>query len=286
MVGRGGRISHPLVDSIYRVVTEGAEVTKEQADEFGKTLSDLITSRLTEREDRTFTLRMSNIGKGARQLWYEKNFPNEKEKFTAPTLIKFIFGEIAEQLLLFLATVGGHSVTHRQAEVALGGIKGHIDADIDGVTVDVKSASPYAFKKFQNGTLTDDDAFGYIEQISGYSKARDTSGAFLAVDKVSGNLAYLPFTKEDLSVFKVEDRIEHLKNAMESEVEPERCYPDEEMGASGNRKLGVNCSYCPFKQRCWRDANGGLGLRQFLYSNGPVWLTNVAVEPKVYEKVF
>ena len=229
---------------------------------------------------------MSNIGKGARQLWYEKNYPNEKEKFTAPTLIKFIFGEIAEQLLLFLATVGGHSVTHRQAEVALGGVKGHIDADIDGTTVDVKSASSYAFKKFKNGTLVEDDAFGYVEQISGYAKARGTDGAFLAVDKVSGELAYLPFTKEELSVFKVEDRIEYLKTAVESVEAPERCYQDEKMGESGNMKLGVNCSYCNHKKRCWQDSNGGLGLRTFLYSTGPVFLTKVASEPKVRESTF
>lgn len=263
------------------------EVTKEQADEFGQTLSDLITSRLKENTGgaRKFTLRMSNIGKGARQLWYQKRFPPEN-KLKGHTLIKFIIGDITEVLLLLLARLGGHSVSHLQAEVEVGGVKGRIDADIDGVTVDVKSASSRQFEKFARGTLQENDPFGYIEQIAGYSKGRDTDGAFLALNKETGHVAYLPFTKEELNVFNVEARIEYLKEAVESETPPERCYPDEPMGESGNRKLGVNCSYCDHHKRCWADANGGMGLRTFLYSNKPVFLTDVKREPKVPEVTF
>ena len=263
------------------------DVTEEAAQEFGSTLGSLIADRLreTKKGPREFTLRMSNIGKGARQLWYDKKYGRE-ETLSGPTLIKFMFGDIVEQLILFLAGHTPHKITFRQAEVSVSGVKGHIDADIDGVTVDVKSASAHAFKKFADGTLVDNDAFGYIEQIAGYSKARGTDGAFLAVDKVGGNLAYLPFTKEELDVFDVEGRIEYIKQAVDQPDPPARCYPDEKMGESGNRKLGVNCSYCSHKERCWSDANGGIGLRTFLYSSGPVFLTKVAVEPKVYEKTF
>lgn len=229
---------------------------------------------------------MSNIGKGARQLWYSKRYEPE-EKLQGHTLIKFIIGDITEVLLLFLARIAGHNVSACQDEVAIGGVKGHIDADIDGVTVDVKSASTHSFKKFKDKELLqENDAFGYIEQIAGYSKARGTDGAFLALDKQNGHVAYLPFSKEELDVFKVEDRIEYLKEAVEGDTPPERCYPDEKMGESGNRKLGVNCSYCDHKKRCWADANGGLGLRTFLYSNGPVFLTEVKAEPKVPEVTF
>lgn len=278
--------ANTLVQDIYKVVKDGADVTDEQANHFGQTLSNIIRDRLAERQggERKFTLRMSNIGKGTRQLWYDKKYGREEE-LSAPTLIKFMFGDIIEQLVLFLVKLSGHKVTEEQAEVNLNGIKGHIDADIDGVTVDVKSASSHSFKKFQDGSLIDNDAFGYIEQISGYAKARETDGAFLAVDKQNGHVAYLPFTAEELAVFDVTGRIEYIKKVIDQEDAPERCHPDEKMGESGNRKLGVNCSYCPHKTRCWADANGGLGLRQFLYSSGPVWLTNVAVEPKVFEVV-
>ncbi len=230
---------------------------------------------------------MSNIGKGARQLWYSNHVKEDPgEELSGQTLLKFLVGDIVESVLLFIAGKTEHVVTHRQAEVALRGIKGHIDADIDGVTVDVKSASPHSFRRFANNSLVENDSFGYIEQIAGYSKARGTDGAFLAMDKVSGELAYLPFTADELGNFRIEERIDYIKTAVESETEPERCYEDEKMGESGNRKLGVNCSYCPFKRRCWSDSNGGLGLRTFIYASGPVFLTQVKSEPKVFEKTF
>jgi hypothetical protein len=230
---------------------------------------------------------MSNIGKGARQLWYDKRHGRD-EVLPPSTIFKFIYGDIIESLLLLLARLSGHSVTDRQAEVVIDGIKGHIDADIDGVTVDVKSASTYSFKnKFQNGKLAEDDAFGYIEQLAGYSQARDTDGAFLAADKQNGHIAYLPFSKDDLkAAVNVQERITYLKDAVESEVEPDRCYDDKEDGKSGNRVLGINCSYCSHKFRCWSDANGGIGLRTFAYSDGPKFFTKVAREPQVREITF
>lgn len=277
-----------LIDNIYRVVKGEVKITEDQANEFGKTLSDLIADRLNgNTEKRPFTLRMSNIGKGARQLWYEKHYGDtEGERFSGKTLLKFLYGDLIEHLVLFLASVSGHRVSDCQAEVALSGVKGHIDADIDGVTTDVKSASPHAFRKFKDGTLVENDPFGYIEQLSGYSKARDTDGAFLAVDKVSGEIAHLQFSKDALATFKVEDRIEYLKGALDSPEPPDRCYPDEPFQDSGNRALGVNCSYCAFNKRCWSDANNGLGLRTFNYSKGPVFMTHVAKEPKVHEITF
>jgi hypothetical protein len=243
---------------------------------------------MTERkgEAKPFTLRMSNIGKGARQLWYDKRFGKE-ENLPPYTIFKFIYGDLIESLLLFLARLSGHSVTARQAKVVVDGVQGSIDADIDGVTVDVKSASNYAFRKFSNGTLSDDDPFGYMEQLAGYAEGRDTDGAFLAANKETGHIAYLPVSREELRrTVNLRERIEYLKTAIESAVEPERCYDDQPEGESGNRVLGVNCSYCPHKGRCWSDSNSGLGLRTFLYSGGPKFLTKVVREPKVREVTF
>lgn len=273
-----------LVKDIYAVLSEGYDLTDAEATEFGLEVATVIKDNLAKRQDREFTLRMSNIGKGARQLWYDKHFGKE-EVLPPATLFKFLYGHLIESLLLLLAKLSGHSVTHRQAEVVVDGIKGHIDADIDGVTVDAKSASTYSFKKFADGTLIDNDPFGYIEQLAGYCEARETDGAFIVADKQNGHIAYLPVSRSDLkAAVDVKERIKYLKSAMDSETPPERCYPDEEEGASGNRALKVNCSYCDHKFRCWADSNGGIGLRTFLYSSGPKFLTKVVREPKVYEK--
>jgi hypothetical protein len=281
-------LTDPLVEDIYRVLSEGCDVSDAEATEFGTEMAALIKSRLGERKEppREFTLRMSNIGKGARQLWYDKRYGKE-ENLSPATIFKFIYGDLIESLLLFLARVSGHNVTSRQAEVVVDGIKGHIDADIDGVTVDAKSASTHAFRKFADGSLVDNDPFGYVEQLAGYCEARDTDGAFLAADKQNGHITYLKIPREELkAAVNVKERIEHVKRVVDSDVVPERCYSDEPEGESGNRALGVNCSYCPHRGRCWSDSNGGLGLRTFLYASGPKYLTKVVREPKVREVTF
>lgn len=198
--------------------------------------------------------------------------------------MKFLFGDILECLLLFLAEEAGHTVTQKQAEVNVNGVLGHIDAVIDGVVVDVKSASTYSFKKFKDGSLETNDPFGYYEQLAGYSKGLDDiPGAFLAIDKTLGHITLLSVSTEQLVPLDINGRVQHLKEMLGSDQLPGRCYEDEAMGEGGNRKLGVNCSYCPFKQECWKDSNGGLGLRSFIYSTGPVYLTTVVKEPKTVE---
>jgi hypothetical protein len=276
-----------LVNDIYAVLSDGVDITQEQADQFGQRIADMIKQRLQkETEPKPFTLRMSNLGKGDRQLWYDKQYGRE-EQLPPATLFKFVYGDLIEHLVLFLAELAGHSVTNLQDEVLLKGIKGHIDAEIDGVTVDVKSASTHSFRKFQDGSLVENDPFGYIEQLAGYTKARGTDGAFLAVDKQNGHITYLPFTKAELDVFDIESRIDHIKAILDDDTTPpERCYEDIEDGKSGNRILGVNCSYCPHKSRCWADSNDGLGLRTFLYASGPKFFTQVSKEPNVREVTF
>ena len=56
-----------------------------------------------------------------------------------------------------------------------------------------------------------------------------------------------------------------------------------EDGKSGNRVLNTNCHYCPFKHKCWGDANGGNGLRGFRYATGVKYFTHVAKQPNVDE---
>lgn len=272
-----------LVDDIYELVGSDSLTLDDQLLEvLSSDLTDLMRYRF-ESERRDPHLRLSAVGKPARQLYYEINRHGEipsKEELRPEVRLKFLFGDLWELVLLWLAKQAGHEVTHEQAEVTLNGVVGHNDAIIDGVVVDVKSASSYAFKKFQNGTLPDDDAFGYMEQLAAYCTAHGgLDGAFLAVDKQLGKLTLLRFSYEELKAYAVEERIEYLKETLASPDLPERCYEPEPDGKSGNLKLGVNCSYCPFKHECWSDANNGFGLRTFLYSNGPRHFVNVAKEP-------
>ena len=60
-----------------------------------------------------------------------------------------MYGDIIETLVLWLARQAGHEVKWEQKEVSIDGVTGHIDAVIDGVLADLKSCSPFSYKKFR-----------------------------------------------------------------------------------------------------------------------------------------
>lgn len=272
---------------IYRLLEEGHEVSEENVERAGELFKELLRTRLVKREEKRGeeVLRFSSIGKKDRQLWYQANKPETAEKMAGKQLFKFIFGDVIEILLLFLAEEAGHEVTHLQHEVEVDGVHGHMDAVIDGIPVDVKSASPFAFKKFEDGTLAFDDAFGYIPQLSGYAHAigKTDRAGFLVADKVSGDICFSELDGLTIENNPPAPRIAELRTALNRETPPPRCYQPVPEGKSGNMKLGVGCSYCAFKEECYKDANGGQGLRKFFYSRGPVWLSTVKKEPRVGE---
>jgi len=276
-----------LIEDVYSVFTEGYNPTDENEkviDAFGENLKELLRSRLVPRESGGPTLRLSALGKPSRQLWYtDKGYT--KEDLTGGTLLKFLYGDIIEEILLTVAKLSGHSVTSEQKKVKVAGITGHMDAVIDGHVVDVKSASPFAFKKFEKATLAVDDPFGYMQQISAYSEAvpENKGVAFWAMNKVNGDLtlyqpsaAMLPDTQE---------RVDELKVALASDTPPERCYEPEVDHKTGNEKLGIGCVFCDFKKVCWADANGGEGLKGYKYAAMPfpLYLTKIVKKPRVDE---
>jgi hypothetical protein len=157
-----------------------------------------------------------------------------------------------------------------------------MDCKIDGQVVDVKTASKFSFNKFKDGSLVNNDPFGYLAQLSGYETAEQTKeGGFLVINKESGELCL--FRPDDLEKPNVKEKIKKVKAAIAIDTPPERCYAPIPEGKKGNMKLPSGCAYCPYKFECYSDSNDGDGLRAFKYSNGPVYFTEVAVEPRVEE---
>lgn len=260
-----------LVPDIYALFNSKKEFNKENIEEFGKRLAEHISNKISSEKQKPY-LRMSNLGtKCARKIWYEINKPEAKEEIEPWVYMKFLVGDILEELVLFLAKEAGHDVSFPQQEVELEGVLGHIDGKIDGVLVDVKSASSPAFKKFQGGLNEDEDSFGYLDQLGAYMDSLgEQEGAFVAVDK---QLGHITVDRHRRSGKDYKQHIQRLKEILASDKLPPRGYFDQADGASGNRKLGMECGYCLFKRECWP------GLRTFLYSNGPRHLTKVSREP-------
>jgi hypothetical protein len=163
------------------------------------------------------------------------------------------------------------------------GIKGHRDAVIDGVVVDVKSASTYSYQKFKEGALeAGNDAFGYIDQLQSYLYAGQTDdkvtdksrAAFLVADKTLGHICLDIHEKKSIPYDLIYKHKKEMVNAPEA---PPRGFTAVADGKSGNEKLGVNCSYCEYSKKCWPTQ------RIFAYSSGPTKLVTVVREPNVRE---
>ena len=276
-----------LVPDIYEKLDalsqgEALDISDDMIADFGERMKAAIV-HWSQPHKQSKGLRMSNIGKPSRQLWYESRRDLDAPSHMQPhTHIKFLYGHLLEEVLLLLVKLAGHEVTDEQKEVVVDGIKGHMDCKINGEVVDVKTASNYAFRKFSEGTLAVDDPFGYMAQLAGYEAAEGTSdGGFLAINKESGELALL--RPGSLSKPNISTRIVELKEILTLDKPPSRCYTDIPEGKSGNMRIATGCNYCPFKNDCWSDSNNGDGLRVFKYSNGLKYFTKVVSEPRVEE---
>lgn len=289
-MGRSQRMKtlDTLIQDIYSSLEglssgEALNISEEELDLTLSRMKESILAWSKPREvENSFRLRMSNIGRPLRQLWYESKNTSDPHVVSGSTQIKFLYGHILEEIVLMLVRMAGHEVTSEQKEINVSGITGHMDCKIDGQVVDVKTASKFSFNKFKDGSLVNNDPFGYLAQLSGYETAEETNeGGFLVINKESGELCL--FRPDDLEKPNVKEKIKKVKAAIAVDTPPNRCYAPIPEGKKGNMKLPSGCAYCPYKFECYSDANDGDGLRAFRYSNGPVYFTEVVVEPRVEE---
>ena len=245
----------------------------------------IANQRFSKPQEPRGYLSLSSVGTPCkRKLWYKINRTDEGEELTPNTFLKFFYGDMIEELVLQLAIASGHDVTGEQDRLDVHGVKGHRDAVIDGMTVDVKSCSSYAFKKFKEGRLRDDDPFGYISQLSSYVYAGQNDplvtdkvrGAFLAVDKQNGHICLDVYDFTEELKTKEEEILETIY-MVDGKIPEERIPPVPQTKSSDNTKLSMQCSYCEFKFLCWEN------LRTFIYSSGPEYLVDVVQEPRVPE---
>lgn len=257
----------------------------------GGFLHDLIAAIhkqiLSPTPQRSNTLRMSNLGTPCiTKLWYDINEPVERGSVRGADTMKFLYGDLLEALLIALTKAAGHKVEAEQREVRINGIVGHLDCVIDGLLVDVKSASDYSFKKFkQGGGLWKDDGFGYLSQLSSYLyglqdsdilKYKDKAG-FLVINKVTGEICMDVYDMSDLLAKKEEEIKYRIETVAQKEAPTFRMPLRPQSATSPNMQLGFTCGYCPHKGKCFPN------MRSFKYSNGIVHLAHVEKVPNVEE---
>ena len=276
-----------VVDDIYTSLNplsegKGISLSEDEIERTGENIKEALR-QWSNPSDRNaqFNIRMSNIGRPSRQLWFENRYPNESNLIPS-NHIRFLYGHLLEEIVLMFARMSGHKVTDEQKEVVVDDIKGHIDCKIDGEVVDIKTASRMSFNKFKDGTVSEDDPFGYLAQLSSYEEAEGTeNGGFLEIAKDTGELwIYQP---DGMDKPNIKERIKYLKLELSLDTPPDMCYAPVPEGRKGNMKLPRQCNYCNYKFECHKDSNDGKGLRTFKYSKGPVYFTKVVSTPKVEE---
>lgn len=272
-----------LIPSIHELFNSTKEHLPSQAnidkltDGLNKALKKAFSKEYDKPEGHN-KLYISSIGQPARKLWYQARDKSPRSDNITPTQsLNFLYGNLVEEMFLFLIREAGYEVTDEQKRVEIEGVSGKLDCKINGVPIDIKSASNTGFDKFKDSTIFEDDPYGYLGQISAYAECEGASeGGLFAFNKENGELSLLPLNKLDL--VPVVPLIRKLKADIASEVIPPKCYPDEPEGEAGNMKLGKNCRYCVYKHRCWE------GLRTFEYAKGKkVYLTKVVKLPRVPE---
>lgn len=260
-----------IVLKIHEYLEQAAEgkikVDPELLEEFGKRVQAKLKNKLEEQKE--FRLRMSNIGRPLRQLMLEQKYG--KGKPDPEFMLKMLFGDLYESLVLYLLKASGVEVTEQDTEVSIPvqtkkgtvNIGGTLDVGIkikdeDGI-YDIKSASPYSFdNKFEPASiLTGDDSFGYVDQLFGYAKARKKKAkGWIVINKSNGQIKVCDVPPElhdslmEKSQQIIQTKVSHI---VEGKPIPEcsGVVPEKFFGKpTGNTILGPSCKFCSCKKRC------------------------------------
>ena len=258
-------MNHPAELAIHsflqNVMLGKASMNKATINRVAKDVKDALGRQFSGRGKKDFKLRMSNIGRKKCQLWFDKNEPENKIAESPFFIINMILGDIVEAVfkgLLRASDVKFGDSEQVTLEIEDDKIDGTYDLVINGKVDDVKSSSPWSYEnKFKDfETLQGKDSFGYVSQLVGYAKAKGVPvGGWWVVNKANGNFKYVSANGVDVDseLKKIKETIDYINND-----EPfERCYePVEETyygKPSGNLKLGIECSLCSYREKCWDD---------------------------------
>ena len=272
------------------------EISDELIEEFGNACKDAFKKQFTEKRQKEFKYRMSNIGKPLCQLQMEKSGA-EAEPMPYNAKMRNLFGDLIEASAITIMKASGIEVKDIQKKVKHkfknSEISGTMDVKINNKIWDIKSASPYSFtNKFgESGgfdALKQDDAFGYIAQGYMYGEADKTEfGGWIVINKSTGEWCTTEVPPEDSSKKETIKKVESNIDKLESDSSFKKCFSDVEeffyKKPTGNRVLNVSCSFCPYKRPCWGNQIQYLPQQQSKSKNPKwVWYTELN-NPRVDE---
>lgn len=265
-----------LQDYLTRVIRGETKLSPANLDLFVEDCRTAVTRQLGGRE-RSYRIRMSGLGKPLCQQVCDKHGIPETMQYNS--IVRFLFGDLTEALLMLALREAGIEIVDYQKEVELElegiTIKGTLDViirDRSGKEQvwDIKSASDWAFKNKFTGFggyehMKNDDPFGYIMQGFLYAEATDLPfGGWIVINKSSGEVAVVEaydWTGKDKEAY-LKDARERVKFLSDPDVQTFRPFPDEfetykrkgEIIRTGNKVLSKECGLCGYKAHCWPNA--------------------------------
>ena len=279
-----------LISYLVNVLDGKAEMPSYLFDEFAELSRKALEKHFTRKKE-DFRLRMSNVGKPLCQLQMQAKGV-EPEKPSHDFIVRMIIGDMLEALVIVLLKAAKIEVKSQHQKVSLGvgdrQIEGEYDIELDDGIYDIKSVSPFSFTtKFNadNGydKIKQSDSFGYISQGHGYGMADNKPfKGWIAINKTTGEIVFTDSKHTDEEKKEVYSKIYNTSVALLDEKPFERCFTDVEevyySKPTGNRTLGIECSYCPYKHDCWDN----LEFRRQLPSKGknPKWTWYTKIDPK------
>ena len=283
-----------LISYLVNVLDGKAEMPSYLFDEFADLSRKALEKHFTRKKE-DFRLRMSNVGKPLCQLQMQAKGV-EPEKPSHDFIVRMIIGDMLEALVIVLLKAAKIEVKSQHQKVSLGvgdrQIEGEYDIELDDGIYDIKSVSPFSFTtKFNadNGydKIKQSDSFGYISQGHGYGMAANKPfKGWIAINKTTGEIVFTDSKHTDEEKKEVYSKIYNTSVALLDEKPFERCFTDVEevyySKPTGNRTLGIECSYCPYNNACWDN----LEFRRQLPSKGknPKWTWYTKIDPKWTEE--
>ena len=248
-----------------KVSKSPVQADKKLVEEFGEACKNALLKQFTEDRKSKFEIRMSNAGRPLCQLQMEaKGVKGEGQPYNVK--IRNTFGDLIEALALFIMKSAGVNVKNEQKKVTYefegNKIEGKQDVEIENKIWDIKSASPYSFdKKFgEEGGFQEvvrDDTFGYASQGFLYSESQNKDfGGWIAINKSTGEWAVCetpklvePYKSE--AIKKAKDNVKAIKDGAPFKRQYEAIEEKFRGKPTGNKVLGLACSFCPYKLPCW-----------------------------------
>lgn len=258
-------MNHPAELKLYQYLEDATKGNTTMSKATIKQVADDVADALQRQfgggnKKGDFRLRMSNIGRPACQLWYEKNKPEAARPLPTTFVMNMMLGDIVEAVFKGLMKEAG--VEYEDTEkVTLNigdtSVNGSYDIVVDNAVDDIKSASNWSYtNKFESfDTLASGDGFGYVAQLAGYAKASGKKvGGWWVVNKANGQFKYVPAKGLDLDAELA--KIEKTINTV-NENKFERCFePVAEKfrgKETGNTVLNENCKFCSYRFDCWEN---------------------------------